>query len=435
VEIIKDKERPRAIVVGLRIKQKKQTSVNGVTNEDDCLEELSLLLDTLGVDVILKEIQYRESPSPATYIGEGKVNELSQYAREKNISMVVFDNELSSAQARNLSKIFGIGVFDRTEIILDIFSKHAKTKAAKIQVDIAKMEFMMSRIQGLWSHFDRQKGGIGLKDAGEKQIELDRRLIRDRISRLKKNLIHIENIKNTQRKLREDIIQVALVGYTNAGKTTIMNALTDSDLLVENKLFATLDSTVKILNPGNRPKILISDTVGFIDKLPHRLIASFKSTLDELYSADLILHVVDISSGNIEKHIEVTHRVLDELKVNDKPSFIVFNKVDTLKGELLLSKLIKRKYLESIMISAHKEQDIMGLRSKIINFFENRMLDVEIEIPYTLQDKLYEIHQVARIIDTKYNDDCVYLKFKIAATHYDRLVLEKYVVRGKNGKL
>jgi len=427
VEIITGKETRTAVVVGLKFKSKKQQGYRTYKTIKESLEELSRLLKTLGIEVVRTEIQIRETPSPATYIGEGKAHRLSEFCKKNNISIAAFDEELSPAQARNLSTIFGIDVYDRTEIILEIFSEHARTKESRIQVEIAKQEFMLSRLMGLWAHFDRQKGGIGLRDAGEKQIEMDRRILRDRISKLKKDLKKIGGIRENQRKLRKDILQVALVGYTNAGKTTIMNALTESLLLVEDKLFATLDSTVKILNPENRPKILISDTVGFIDKLPHRLIASFKSTLDELLTADLILHVVDISARNYEKHIDITHGVLDELNLSHKPSFIVFNKADALKGDFLLPRILKRKYLESVVISAHRKDDIKALRTSLIDFFEKQMLDVELEIPYNLQKKISEIHRVSRIIEKKYMEDSVLLKFKIASMHYNRLELKKFI--------
>jgi GTP-binding protein HflX len=262
---------------------------------------------------------------------------------------------------------------------------------------------------------------------------MDRRIIRDRISKLKKDLIHLGKVRKTQRKMRENVLQVALVGYTNAGKTTLMNGLTDSELLVEDKLFATLDSTVKILNPNNRPKILISDTVGFIDKLPHKLVASFKSTLDELFSADLMLHVVDVSSENYEKNIEVTHKVLDELQLSEKPSFIVFNKSDLLTEKFLLPKILKRKYLESVVVSALDPESVVSLRTQIIDHFERKMMNVELEIPYALQEKISEIHEVSKIIDKKYNETSVYLKFKIANMHFDRLALSKYQVGDTNG--
>jgi GTP-binding protein HflX len=291
------------------------------------LDELAFLVKTAGGVVVERFVQKLDMPDPRSFVGIGKLNELKTYIIDNKIDMVVFDDELSASQIRNIEKAFKCKVMDRSNLILDIFAKRARTAHAKTQVELAQYEYLLPRLTRMWTHLERQRGGIGMRGPGEREIETDRRIIRDRIALLKKKLEQFDKQKSLQRKNRQSLVRVALVGYTNVGKSTIMNLLSKSEVFAENKLFATLDTTVRKVVIGNLP-FLISDTVGFIRKLPHGLIESFKSTLDETTEADIILHVVDISHPNFEEQIEVVNQTLAEINANDKPVITVFNKVD-----------------------------------------------------------------------------------------------------------
>lgn len=301
----------------------------GVTMErtEENLAELAFLLDTAGGICLKKVIQRLERPDTRTYIGSGKLEEVREYRQALDADLMVFDDELSPAQLRNLEKEMGCRVLDRTTLILDIFAKRARTSIAKTQVELAQLQYMLPRLTRLWTHLERQRGGIGMRGPGETQIETDRRLIKERIAQLKVLLEKFDTQKTLQRKNRESLVRVALVGYTNVGKSTLMNLLAKSDVFAENKLFATLDTTVRKVVIGNLP-FLLTDTVGFIRKLPHGLVESFKSTLDEVVEADLLIHVVDISHPDHEEQIAAVGRTLAEIGAADKPTILVFNKVD-----------------------------------------------------------------------------------------------------------
>lgn len=306
----------------------------GVINRDqneekvgEYLDELEFLTYTAGGEVESRFVQRVESPNPKTLIGSGKMLEVEAYVTENEIGSVIFDEELTPVQQRNIEKQLRCKILDRTGLILDIFAQRAKTSYARTQVELAQYEYLLPRLTGLWTHLERQRGGIGMRGPGETEIETDRRIVRDRISLLKKKLTKIDRQMETQRGNRGALVRVALIGYTNVGKSTLMNVISKSDVFAENKLFATLDTTVRKVVIGNLP-FLLSDTVGFIRKLPTQLVESFKSTLDEVREADMLLHVVDISHPNFEEHIASVNLILDEINAADKPTLMVFNKID-----------------------------------------------------------------------------------------------------------
>ncbi len=303
------------------------TQAQGAAKSKDYLDELDFLTITAGGNVVKRFVQKMNMPNPKTFIGSGKISEIKDYISENDISTVIFDDELSPTQERNISKIFNCKVLDRTNLILDIFAQRATTSYAKTQVELAQCQYLLPRLKGMWTHLERQKGGIGMRGPGETEIETDRRIVRDKISLLKEKIKSIDKQMHVQRGNRGKLIRVAIVGYTNVGKSTIMNLLSKSKVFAEDKLFATLDTTVRKIVIRNLP-FLLSDTVGFIRKLPTQLIESFKSTLDEVREADLLLHVVDISHTNFEEHIEAVSKTLDEIKSSHKPCIMVFNKID-----------------------------------------------------------------------------------------------------------
>ena len=291
------------------------------------MDELEFLTYTAGGQVLERFTQKIDPPNPKTFIGSGKIQEVLEFVKKHDISSVIFDDELTPAQQGNIEKILKIKVLDRTGLILDIFAQRAQTSYARTQVELAQYQYLLPRLKGLWTHLERQKGGIGMRGPGETEIETDRRIVRDKISLLKKKLVTIDKQMATQRGNRGALVRVALVGYTNVGKSTLMNVIAKSEVFAENKLFATLDTTVRKVVIGNLP-FLLSDTVGFIRKLPTQLVESFKSTLDEVQEADLLLHVVDISHPNFEEHIESVNQILKDIQSLDKPTYMVFNKID-----------------------------------------------------------------------------------------------------------
>ena len=316
-----DIKQERAVLIGLI------TSKEEAFRTREYLDELAFLVETAGGKAIKRFTQNVPSPDPRSFVGSGKLQEIKKYVKEHNIDLAVFDDELSPSQLRNIDRELKCKVLDRNNLILDIFARRARTAHAKTQVELAQYEYLLPRLTRMWTHLERQKGGIGLRGPGEREIETDRRIIRDRIALLKGKLKDIDKQMATQRKGRGSMVRVALVGYTNVGKSTLMNLLSKSDVFAENKLFATLDTTVRKVVLGNLP-FLVSDTVGFIRKLPHSLIESFKSTLDEVREADLLLHIVDISHPDFEEHIRTVHETLEEIGATDKPMLLVFNKID-----------------------------------------------------------------------------------------------------------
>jgi len=337
---------------------------------EENLQELASLARTAGAVVINQFIQERNRLDPAYFIGRGKAEEIFDYITFEDIDLVIFDDELSPAQVKNLEDIFQIKVIDRSALILDIFAAHARSREARTQVELAQLNYYLPRLSRQWTHLSRQVGGIGTKGPGETQLETDRRLIRARIAHLKRDLEKIKSASATQRKRAGDMSKVALVGYTNAGKSTLMNALTNAHIHVEDKLFATLDTTVRRLELTPEKTVLISDTVGFIRKLPHHLIASFQTTLAQTIEADILLHIIDLGHTFYNDHIEVVHEVLKDLKIDDKPTFLVMNKVDKIDNPDIIQQA-KSKYPDAIFISAQKRIRIKKVKEEILNFLDN----------------------------------------------------------------
>ncbi|MCO6498666.1 MAG: GTPase HflX [Chitinophagaceae bacterium] len=350
------------------------------------LEELAFLAETAGATAVKTFIQKLDHPDSRTYVGKGKLEEIRDYCEKKNIQLVIFDDELTGSQIQNIEKELKVMTIDRTDLILDIFASRAKTAQAKVQVELAQYQYLLPRLKGMWKHLERQGGGIGTRGPGETEIETDRRIVKDKITLLRKRLAEIDKQAFTQRKERGEFIRVALVGYTNVGKSTIMNLLSKSDVFAENKLFATLETTTRKVVLGYTP-FLLSDTVGFIRKLPHHLVESFKSTLDEVREADLLLHVVDISHPQYEDQLAVVEKTLQDLKSMDKPVITVFNKMDMYEKihfdewlapevkEQLLNDLKEnwkeRTHGMAVFISAIEKDNIEGLRQKVLNEVRN----------------------------------------------------------------
>lgn len=322
----KDIALERAVLIGVVTKEQDEAK------SKEYLDELEFLTYTAGGEVVKRFTQKMDMPNPKTFIGTGKIEDVRMFISENDIGTAIFDDELSAAQERNISKILGCKVLDRTNLILDIFAQRAQTSYARTQVELAQCEYLLPRLKGMWTHLERQKGGIGMRGPGETEIETDRRIVRDKIALLKDKIKTIDKQMAVQRGNRGKMVRVALVGYTNVGKSTLMNVISKSDVFAENKLFATLDTTVRKVVIQNLP-FLLSDTVGFIRKLPTQLVESFKSTLDEVREADLLLHVVDISHPNFEHHIESVNKILGEIDSSDKPTIMVFNKIDAYKPE------------------------------------------------------------------------------------------------------
>ena len=364
-------EYENTVIIGVINKNQSESIVK------DYLDELTFLSETAGGVVKKRFVQKLESPNPKTFIGSGKITEVQAYNKKNDISSVIFDDELSPTQQGNLERILRCKIIDRTGLILDIFAQRAQTSYAKNQVELAQYQYLMPRLKGLWTHLERQKGGIGMRGPGETEIETDRRIVRDKISLLKNKLKNIDKQMSVQRGNRGSLVRVSLVGYTNVGKSTLMNLISKSDVFAEDKLFATLDTTVRKIVVENLP-FLMTDTVGFIRKLPTQLIESFKSTLNEITESDLVLHVVDISHPNYEDHIESVNIILDQIKCSEKPSLMVFNKIDKISNEELESlKFSLNGYRE--YISAFKKINIDSLKKKI--YSEVRKIHIK-RFPY-----------------------------------------------------
>ncbi|MCK5125339.1 MAG: GTPase HflX [candidate division Zixibacteria bacterium] len=354
-----NKKAERAILVGCALGKTRKQEIEYSINE------LARLIDTAGGIEVQRFIQKRNRPDGATYIGKGMIEEIKECVEDKEIDLVVFDDQLSPNQMRNISQALDVKVIDRPMLILDIFALHARSHESRLQVDLAQMEYLLPRLTGLWQHFSRQRGGIGAKGPGETQLEVDRRQVGKKIAILKKKLKKVDKQRQTQRKGRENFFKIALVGYTNAGKSTLFNRLTRSDVLQEDKLFSTLDSTTRVISVNYPQNIVITDTVGFIEKLPHQLVASFKSTLEEVNLADLILLIVDASDPYKDRKIEVVRTVLDEIKASKVPRLIIYNKVDLL-GE---DDAVPAPDNGHIPISALKNIGLARLKTEILARF------------------------------------------------------------------
>lgn len=373
----------RAVLVGLIHKEQTEAQVQ------EYLDELAFLADTAGAEAVKRFTQRLAHPDRATFVGKGKLEEIRQFVASRDISLVIFDDELTGSQISNIQKELKVKVIDRSDLILDIFARRARTAQAKVQVELAQYQYILPRLRGMWTHLERQKGGIGMRGPGETEIETDRRIVKDKISLLRKRLAEIDKQSLTQRKDRGEYIRIALVGYTNVGKSTLMNLLSKSEVFAENKLFATLDTTTRKVVFEQTP-FLLSDTVGFIRKLPHHLVESFKSTLDEVRESDILMHVVDISHPKYEDQIEVVNRTLTELKSLDKPTILIFNKMDLYEKQTFdewLTEDVKEDILRQLKESwQHKTQG----NCVFVSATERRNID---ELRKTILDKVIMLYR------------------------------------------
>lgn len=376
--------REKAILVGVARQGQSDFEV------DDYLDELEFLVDTAGAESLKRFTQRMLTPHPKTFVGTGKLEEIKQSVKTQEVDLVVFDDELSPSQLRNIERELECRILDRTNLILDIFAKRAQTAHAKVQVELAQYQYLLPRLTRMWTHLERQRGGIGLRGPGETEIETDRRIIRDKIARLKDQLSKIDKQMATQRKSRGKMVRVSLVGYTNVGKSTIMNLLSKSDVFAENKLFATLDTTVRKVVIDNLP-FLLSDTVGFIRKLPHNLVESFKSTLDEVRESDILIHVVDISHPNFEEQIDIVNQTLQEINISGKPTYIIFNKIDAYKWVEKEEDDLTPKTKENITLNELKNSWMAKNNLPCIFISAKEKNNIE-EFKKLLYDKVKEIH-------------------------------------------
>ena len=397
----------KAILVGIILPQNNQIDI------DNHLSELSLLAETAEIAVLGEITQKLVKVNPAFFVGKGKASQVIEQAKVLDANLIIFDEELSPAQIKNYHKLAkDIKVIDRSALILDIFKKHAKTREAKTQVELAFCQYLLPRLTRQWTHLERQMGGVGTRAGmGETQIEIDRRLIRDKISKLKLDLKKIEIERTTQSQKRKREFRVALVGYTNAGKSTLFNSLTGNNVFVQDQLFATLDTTVRKLKINKTHQVLISDTVGFIRKLPHNLVASFRSTLKELLEADLILIVLDASSVIIDDHLDTIKRVLTGLGADDIPKSLVLNKIDRVQEELELKRL-RNKFPDAIIISALHHLRLDDVRNHIIDKIESDFEIFDLKIPYHKGKTISQLQGQVEILESDYGDEEIFLKIK-----------------------
>ena len=402
----------RAILVGVKLRD------NSIDETEESLQELQQLAETAGIEVVCATIQPRNKPNPTYFIGEGKVQEeLKPLVEELNADAVIFDEELSPAQNRNLERVLEVATIDRTGLILQVFAQRALTKEARLQVALAQLEYALPRLTRMWTHLSRLATGGGgsrrLRGPGETQLEMDRRWVRGNIAHVRRALDAVEKQRHVQRRNRSEKIRVSLIGYTNAGKSTLFNALTGETVLAEDKLFATLDSTTRKLDLPQKQQILLSDTVGFIKKLPHQLVAAFKATLEEVLEADLLLHVIDVSHPEAEAQIAAVNVVLEELSATDIPMFMVFNKIDSLKSNEELH-LLQCQYPEALPISAQRGDGIPALIDALAHRFAERGINLSLCIPYTEGKVLDLLHKHGIVLDTEYTAEAVHVKARLS---------------------
>ena len=396
----------RAILIGMEWGRN-----DSLWTVDDSLEELKQLADTAGATVIKKFIQKRPKPDPAFFIGRGKVQELALYAQQENIDLCIFDDELSPAQQRNIESVMGIRILDRTALILDIFAQRARTNEGKLQVELAQLQYTLPRIMGKGLMLSRLGGGIGTRGPGETKLEVDRRRIRDRIAFIKEQIEKVKAVRSLHRSKRKknNVFEVSLVGYTNAGKSTLLNTLTNSDIYAKDQLFATLDPTTRQLTLPNKQEIIITDTVGFIQRLPHQLIAAFRSTLEVVTEADLLVHVIDVSHELYKEQAAAVHEVLKEIGAETKPVITVYNKIDKLPPD---SKLADRLALEedTVCISAAKKLNLETLQQMIETHLKSKAVEVTLCIPYAETAKAAQLHETANVLEQEYTENGAVMK-------------------------
>ena len=400
----------RAILIGVKLRN------NLMHEAEESLQELQQLAETAGIEVVYETIQSRNAPNPTYFIGEGKVEELKPLVEELDADAIIFDEELSPAQNRNLEKALDVATIDRTGLILQVFAQRALTKEARLQVALAQLEYALPRLTRMWTHLSRLAtgggGGRHLRGPGETQLEMDRRWVRRNIGHVRKALESVEKQRHTQRRNRSEKIKVSLVGYTNAGKSTLFNTLTGETVLAEDKLFATLDSTTRKVDLPQKQQILVTDTVGFIKKLPHQLVAAFKATLEEVLEADLLLHIVDVSHPEVEAQIAAVNVVLGELEATDVPMFMVFNKIDRLKSDEELH-ILQCQYPDALPISAQRGDGIPALIDALAHRFAEHGTDLSLCIPYIEGKVLDLLHKHGIVLDIKYATEAVYVEVRL----------------------
>lgn len=415
----------RAILIGMEWGRN-----DSLWTVDDSLEELKQLADTAGATVIKKFIQKRPKPDPAFFIGRGKVQELALYAQQENIDLCIFDDELSPAQQRNIESVMGIRILDRTALILDIFAQRARTNEGKLQVELAQLQYTLPRIMGKGLMLSRLGGGIGTRGPGETKLEVDRRRIRDRIAFIKDQIEKVKAVRSLHRSKRKknNVFEVSLVGYTNAGKSTLLNTLTNSDIYAKDQLFATLDPTTRQLTLPNKQEIIITDTVGFIQRLPHQLIAAFRSTLEVVTEADLLVHVIDVSHELYKEQAAAVHEVLKEIGAETKPVITVYNKIDKLPPD---SKLTDRLALEedTVCISAAKKLNLESLQQMIESHLKSKAVEVTLCIPYAETAKAAQLHETANVLEQEYTENGVVMKVILPVEDLD--AYNEYILKSE----
>lgn len=421
--IVTEKPQERAVVVGVHLPD---AWAGGMGGEAD-LDELALLADTAGAEIVGRLDQRRPRPAPRTFLGKGKLAELKELVADTEATLVVFDNDLSPAQARNLEEELEVKVLDRTELILDIFAAHARTRQARLQVELAQLQYLLPRLTRLWSHLERQAGGIGTRGPGETQLETDRRLLDRRISVLRKQLTDIETTRRTQVRGREGTYRAALVGYTNAGKSTLMNGITGADVYVRDQLFATLDATTRRVETDERRRFLLTDTVGFIRRLPHHLVESFKATLKEVEEADLMVHVVDAGSEDPGHQIASVNRVLQDIVPGDKPTLMVFNKLDLVDAELFCNRW-ERQFPEAVFVAGNTPEGAGELRDTIVRRLMGHEQVCTVRVPITNMKCLSRFHRTGSVLDQEFVPDACLATLRLTQEELNRLVTREGAV-------
>lgn len=406
-----------------------------VFETNNSLRELRELLRTLGIVAGEEYIQNKKQVDPSTMLGEGKLQEIADLAREQDSNLLVFDFELTASQVRNIKQITQLEVVDRNTVILEIFAHHARTKEAKIQIEISRLKYLLPRLTAMWGHFSKQRSsGAAIGGEGEQQLELDRRMVRERIEFYKKQLEEVQRSREQQRKKRQNqAVTAALVGYTNAGKSSLMNRLCRVNVLEENKLFATLDSTFRTLNPDSKPPMIMIDTVGFISNLPNTLIQGFKTTLESALEADLLLIVCDISDPNYQKHLRVTQEVLKELKIEDKNQIVVFNKKDLL-NDPVRARIIMRNHPNSFLVSSYDEEDMKNLRNHVIDYFLSKQDHYDLFIPYEFGEAHSRIRGNANILNIVSHEQGIFYRIRIPDFIFQQLGLNQFILAPAEAK-
>ncbi len=412
-----EQPRDRTILAGVNLPDAWSGGLGGETD----LAELGRLADTAGADVVGRVQQNRHRPAPGTFLGKGKLQELQELVEETEANLVIFDNDLSPAQGRNLEKILDVNVIDRTELILDIFARHASTRQARLQVELAQLQYLLPRLTRLWSHLERQAGGIGTRGPGETQLETDRRLLNKRIASLRRALKEIDTNRRTQVRSRQGLFKAALVGYTNAGKSTLMNGITGAGVYVKDQLFATLDATTRRVEVDERRRFLLTDTVGFIRRLPHHLVESFKATLEEVREADLMVHVVDAGSDDPEHQIRSVNRVLQEIIPVEKTTLMVFNKMDLVDRELFCNRF-RRLYPEAVFVSAREENGSAELQEAILSRLMGAEMIRSLIVPIVNLHCLSRFHRTGSVLEQTFSADLCRVTLRLTEKEYNRLV-------------